>query len=85
MGNAAFLLVAVAVSIVGSLWLWWNHRRPRRSMSSVEEFQREMEALGRRPSSPSRTRRRAMTRHGRSGAPGGPSSPPSDGPRSEGR
>jgi hypothetical protein len=78
MGNAAFLLVAVGVSVVGSLWLWWSHRRPRRSMSSVEEFQREMDALGRKPAPSSRPRRRATPQ-----APG--TTPPPDAPKPERR
>ena len=45
MGNAAFVLIAVAVSALGSLLLWALHRRPRTFMSSIDEFQREMKAL----------------------------------------
>jgi hypothetical protein len=45
MGNAAFVLIAVAVSALGSLLLWALHRRPRTFMSSIEDFQREMKAL----------------------------------------
>jgi hypothetical protein len=44
-GNAAFVLIAVAVSALGSLLLWAIHRRPRTFMSSIEDFQREMKAL----------------------------------------
>ena len=44
MGNAAFVLIAVAVSALGSLLLWALHRRPRTFMSSIDEFQREMKA-----------------------------------------
>jgi hypothetical protein len=44
-GNAAFVLIAVAVSALGSLLLWALHRRPRTFMSSIEDFQREMKAL----------------------------------------
>ncbi|MEJ5255417.1 MAG: hypothetical protein WHS89_08720 [Acidimicrobiales bacterium] len=57
MGNAAFLLVAVVVSVVGSLIIWYRQRRPKTFMSSIEEFQREMKALGReRGGDPSRWR-----------------------------
>jgi hypothetical protein len=49
MGNAVFLLVAIAVSILGSLIIWYRQRRPKTFMSSIEEFQREMKALGRDP------------------------------------
>lgn len=47
MGNAAFLLAAVGLSILGSLLLWLRSRQPKGSMSSVDDFQREMRALGR--------------------------------------
>jgi hypothetical protein len=47
MANAAFLLVAIGVSIVGSLLLWLRHRKPKTFMSSIDDFQREMTALGR--------------------------------------
>jgi hypothetical protein len=47
MGNAAFLLAAVGLSILGSLLLWLRSRQPKNSMSSVDDFQREMRALGR--------------------------------------
>lgn len=50
MGNAAFLLAAVGLSAVASLVLWLRSRKPTNTMSSVEEFQREMRALGRDPS-----------------------------------
>jgi hypothetical protein len=43
--NAAFVLIAVGVSALGSLLLWAVHRRPRTFMSSIEDFQREMKAL----------------------------------------
>jgi hypothetical protein len=46
-GNAAFLLAAVGLSILGSLLLWLRSRQPKNSMSSVDDFQREMRALGR--------------------------------------
>lgn len=49
MGNAAFVLAAIGVSAVGSLLLWLRHRRPKTFMSSIDDFQREMQALGRDP------------------------------------
>ncbi len=62
MGNAAFLLAAVGLSIVGSILLWLRSRQPKSSMSSVDDFQREMRALGREPGAgPSRRRRSART------------------------
>jgi hypothetical protein len=42
-----FLLIAVVASVVGSLFLWWRHHRPTTFMSSIEQFEREMDALGR--------------------------------------
>lgn len=45
MSNLAYLLIAVGASIIGSLFLWWRHRKPRAFMSSIDEFQREMDAL----------------------------------------
>jgi len=68
MGNAAFLLAAVGLSIVASLVLWLRSRKPTSSMSSVEEFQREMRALGREPGStpPGRHRAGGRRRNARS-------------------
>lgn len=58
MDNAAFLLAAVGLSILGSLLLWLRSRQPKSSMSSVDDFQREMRALGRDDDAgPSRRRR----------------------------
>jgi hypothetical protein len=51
MGNAAFLLAAIGLSVVASLVLWLRSRKPTSTMSSVEEFQREMRALARDPDS----------------------------------
>jgi hypothetical protein len=45
-GGAAFLLVAVFLSVVGSVAFWWKQRKPKTFMSSIDEFQREMGALG---------------------------------------
>lgn len=59
MNNLAYLLIAVGASIVGSLFLWWRHRRPRTFMSSIDEFQREMDALSGDPEPGRRGARRA--------------------------
>ncbi len=56
MNNLAFLLVAIAVSIVGSLFLWLRNRKPQAFMSSIDTFQREMGALARDPGSTPRRR-----------------------------
>lgn len=46
MSNLAFLLLAVLMSAVGVLVLWWRHR-PRSSSptASIEEFAEKMRAL----------------------------------------
>lgn len=49
MSNAAFLLIAIAVSIVGSMFLWLRTRKPQTFMSSIDNFQQEMAALARDP------------------------------------
>lgn len=55
--NVGFLLIPVVVALVGSVWLWARNRKPTTTMSSVESFQREMQALG-RPPEPTGARRR---------------------------
>jgi len=60
-GNAAFLLVAVGLSIVGSALLWLRYRKPKTFMTSIDDFQREMKALGGEPDAPA-SRRRIATR-----------------------
>ena len=46
MSNAGFLLIAVAGIIAGSLAVWAVNRKPKTFMSSIDDFQREMGALG---------------------------------------
>lgn len=66
----AFLLIVVVISVVGSLVLWLRSRKPTTFMSSVDEFQQEMRALGRDPG--------ATPGNGRRGArPRGAAPPPS--------
>jgi hypothetical protein len=43
--NLIYLLVAVALSIIGSLILWYRHRRPRSMEEGIAEFNRELRAL----------------------------------------
>jgi hypothetical protein len=59
--NAAFVLIAIGLSVVVSLVIWLASRKPQTFMSSIDDFEREMKALGRDPASPrqSRSRRRA--------------------------
>ena len=45
MSSLAFLLVALAVSIIGSLWLWLRYRKPSSVEHGIDEFSREMRAL----------------------------------------
>ncbi len=49
MSGLAFLLIVVVVTVVGSLIVWVRHRKPTHFMSSVDDFQREMQALSRSP------------------------------------
>lgn len=47
MSNLAYLLIAVAFSVVVSLIVWASrYRKPKTFMSSINDFQREMGALG---------------------------------------
>ena len=61
MSGVAFLLIVVVVGLVGSLIVWLRLRKPTHFMSSVDDFQREMDALGRPPGPTGRGSRR---RHG---------------------
>jgi len=58
----AFLLIAVGLSLVGSLVIWLRSRKPTTWDSGIHEFSRNMEALAQaRPepaSAPSRRSRR---------------------------
>lgn len=49
MNNAAFLLVAIGFSVVVSLAIWAFNRKPKTFMSSIDDFEREMKALGHDP------------------------------------
>jgi hypothetical protein len=43
--NLLYLLLAVVLSIVGSLVLWARNRQPRSIESGIEQFSRELRAL----------------------------------------
>jgi len=43
--NLIYLLLAVTLSIIGSLILWYRHRRPRSMEEGIAEFNRELRAL----------------------------------------
>lgn len=45
MSNLLYLGIAVAVSVVGILVLWYRNRKPRSLEAGIEEFQRELKAL----------------------------------------
>ena len=49
MNNVSFLLIAVGIAVVGSLIVWLRYRKPKTFMSSINDFAREMDALGREP------------------------------------
>jgi hypothetical protein len=49
MSGVAFLLIAVVIALVGSLIVWIRHRKPTHFMASVDDFQREMDALSSPP------------------------------------
>jgi hypothetical protein len=60
----AFLLIVVVVTLVGSLIVWLRHRKPTHFMSSVDDFQREMDALGRSPGTTGKGSRRSRAGDG---------------------
>lgn len=48
MSSFAFLLIAVGITVLGSLVVMVVHRRPRQSAdASIEAFARQLEVLGR--------------------------------------
>lgn len=49
MSGVGFLVLVFVLSVVGSIIVWLRHRTPQHVSSSVSEFQREMDALGRPP------------------------------------
>jgi hypothetical protein len=59
MSALAFLLVALAISVLGSMVLWLTHRqRPPSIESGIEEFERELKALAPEANPRTRTDRR---------------------------
>ena len=58
MSGVAYLAIAVALSVVGSLVLWLRYRQPSSLEHGIDEFAREMRALapGRPPRGRSRRR-----------------------------
>lgn len=45
MSNLLYLGIAVALSAVGILLIWWRNRRPTSVESGIEDFRRELRAL----------------------------------------
>ncbi|MEY2433414.1 MAG: hypothetical protein QOC92_3139 [Acidimicrobiaceae bacterium] len=45
MSPIAFLLVALVISLLGSMVLWLRARKPTSLRSSIDTFKREMDAL----------------------------------------
>ena len=52
MSALIFLFLAVVVAVVGSAWLWYQHRTPTHFDSGIEAFRREMDALAPREDEP---------------------------------
>ena len=55
MSALVFLLIALAISIVGSVVLWLRHRKPSSLEHTIQAFSREMQALS--PEARSRAQR----------------------------
>jgi hypothetical protein len=45
MSNLLYLVLALLFSVVGSLILWYRHRKPRTMEAGIDEFSRELKAL----------------------------------------
>lgn len=57
MSNLAYLLIALGLSVVLSVGMWLaRYRKPKTFMSSIDDFRREMNALGRDPNDTDRGR-----------------------------
>jgi hypothetical protein len=54
MSNLLYLGIAVVLSVIGVLVLWFRTRRPRSMNAHIAEFARELDALApeKRPRSP---------------------------------
>ena len=62
MSGVVFTLLALVISIAGSLVVWLRHRKPTAFDQGIVDFRREMQAL-----SPDVDRRRATTDSRREG------------------
>lgn len=61
MSAVAYLLIAVTISLVGSLVLWLRSRKPTSMNAGIEEFSKGMRALA--PDREPRLRSRAKPQH----------------------
>lgn len=50
-------MLAVIISVLGSLFVWFRHARPRSLENSVDSFSREMQALAPRETPTTEARR----------------------------
>ncbi len=57
MSGVVFLLMAVVISVLGSVLVWRRHSTPRSAENSVESFSREMQALAPREMPTTESRR----------------------------
>jgi hypothetical protein len=55
MSNLLYLLVALGLSVIGSLILWFRRRKPRSMEAGIHEFNKELRALA--PERPDRWER----------------------------
>ena len=63
MSNLLYLVLAIVISLVGSLILWMRTRQPKSMDSGIEQFSRELKALAPDTELPdSRGRRSTTTR-----------------------
>ncbi|MBU6328899.1 MAG: hypothetical protein KGR18_02975 [Acidobacteria bacterium] len=46
MSGIGFLLIVVVIFVVGSISVWLRNRQPTNPLASVDDFEREMQALG---------------------------------------
>jgi hypothetical protein len=49
MSGIGFLMIVVVITIVGSIIVWLRNRQPNNPLASVDDFEREMQALGTTP------------------------------------
>lgn len=49
MSGMGFLMIVVVITVVGSVIVWLRHRQPNNPLASVDDFEREMQALGTTP------------------------------------